>query len=131
LQPLIDFHLSRNAMATLAIQQRKSSRQLLFNANKDEWHLKGWINHQTQETRPTNLPKENLQPFSFSGIQILNTAIFNHKEPLSGKFSLIDWYLQLCQHRTIFGWDHSGDTLLDVGKPESLATASQLIKDFT
>ena len=43
-----------------------------------------------------------------------------------GKFSIIDEYLYQAQQHSIVGFDHSGDTLIDVGKPESLEKAAQL-----
>ena len=44
----------------------------------------------------------------------------------SGKFSLIDVYLKLAADHLIMGYDHTGDKLVDVGKPESVAVAEAL-----
>jgi len=41
----------------------------------------------------------------------------------TGKFSLTEPYLDLAAEHTILGYDHSGDKLVDVGKPESVAVA--------
>jgi len=46
--------------------------------------------------------------------------------PFTGKFSLIDAYLSLAADHPIYGYDHSGDKLVDVGKPESIALAESL-----
>ncbi|CAN5368081.1 hypothetical protein BH11BAC5_BH11BAC5_07420 [soil metagenome] len=43
-----------------------------------------------------------------------------------GKFSIIETYLDLANEHTILGYDHSGDLLVDVGKPESVAAAEKL-----
>jgi N-acetyl-alpha-D-muramate 1-phosphate uridylyltransferase len=43
-----------------------------------------------------------------------------------GKFSLIDVYLKLAPNHLIMGYDHSGDKLVDVGKPESVVIAESL-----
>ena len=43
-----------------------------------------------------------------------------------GKFSLTDVYLRLAPDHLILGYDHSGDRLVDVGKPESVAIAEEL-----
>ena len=44
----------------------------------------------------------------------------------SGKFSLIDVYLKLAADHRIMGYEHSGDSLVDVGKPESVAIAESV-----
>jgi hypothetical protein len=46
----------------------------------------------------------------------------------AGKFSLIDVYLKLAPDHLIMGYDHTGDRLVDVGKPESVAVAEALFK---
>jgi hypothetical protein len=38
----------------------------------------------------------------------------------------VDVYLDLAAHHTIMGYDHTGDKLVDVGKPESLPVAEKL-----
>jgi NDP-sugar pyrophosphorylase family protein len=46
--------------------------------------------------------------------------------PFHGKFSLVDLYLELAASHPILGYDHSGDKLVDVGKPDSIAIAESL-----
>jgi hypothetical protein len=38
----------------------------------------------------------------------------------------MDSYLDLAADHIILGYDHSGDNLVDVGKPESVAIAEKL-----
>jgi hypothetical protein len=38
----------------------------------------------------------------------------------------VDVYLSLAKENIILGYDHSGDKLVDVGKPESIAIAESL-----
>lgn len=121
---LIAAHSSKNALATLAVQQRSSSRYFLFDG---DMKLGGWKNIQTGEHRPAEIAP-GLNPFAFSGIQVLDAAIFQ-KIRQEGKFSLVDVYLDLCLSEKITGYDHTGDLLLDVGKPESLAKAETLFHD--
>jgi hypothetical protein len=45
-----------------------------------------------------------------------------------GKFSMVDVYLDLCATHSILAYDHTGATLLDVGKPESLALAATMFE---
>lgn len=120
---LLTYHLSQKADVTLAVQQRSSSRQLLFDASHQ---LYGWTNTLTSLTRPADL---QLQPqgsmLAFSGIQILKKS-FCDAILLEGKFSLIDVYLNAMQQHKILAFDHTNDVVLDVGKPEALEKAATL-----
>jgi len=113
-------------VATLAVTNRSSSRNLIFNQSGT---LCGWKNNNTGEEKwalPLRDPNSAV-PKAFSGIQIVHAA-FLHEVQLRGKFSLIDAYLQLAQHYAIHYFDHSNDILLDVGKPESLEKAASIFK---
>lgn len=120
---LIRKHMECRTLVTLAVQQRESSRYFLLNRDME---LKGWENRITGEQKPAGLPPD-LNPFAFSGIQVLNGDIFSRIRQ-EGKFSLVDVYLDLCSSENIKGIDHTGDLLLDVGKPESLVLAEILFK---
>ena len=113
-------------MATLAVTNRNTSRNLIFNAAGT---LCGWKNNTTGEEKWANTLKDKntAVPKAFSGIHIVHQAFFEAIQ-LTGKFSMIDAYLQLAQHYAIHYFDHSDGILLDVGKPESLEKANSLFK---
>ncbi len=121
LEKLIDIHRAGNQVCTLAVMKRPSARQLLFD---NEMTLCGWSNEKTGEKKISRAVIA-LNPFSFSGIQIVSNAVWEHSQ-FDGKFSLIDLYLEVAKTRVIRGYDHTGDIFIDVGKPESLALASQM-----
>ena len=115
---------SHHHIATLAVTNRTSSRNLLFN---DAGHLVGWKNNTTGEEKWVN-QSASTQPYTakaFSGIQIIHQAFYQALS-FTGKFSLIDAYLQIAATHTIGCYDHSDSILLDVGKPESLEKAATL-----
>lgn len=130
---LSDFDLNRmflqhkrsGALATLAVQQRSSSRYFLFKEEEQYLRLCGWRHATTLEEKLPCSGAANMKPLAFSGIQIVQAA-FLHKIVQDGKFSLVDLYLSLCCHEAILAWDHTGDNLLDVGKPESLVQAAKM-----
>jgi NDP-sugar pyrophosphorylase family protein len=111
-------------VATLAVTNRTTSRNLIFNTAGT---LCGWKNNTTSEEKWANplKDKSTAVPKAFSGIHIVHQAFFDAVQ-LSGKFSMIDAYLQLAQHYAIHYYDHSDGILLDVGKPESLEKANSL-----
>lgn len=120
LNAMLDFHRQHLPIATLAVMNRSSSRNLLFD---ESMTLGGWKNNQTGQAKIL-INDQQLQPFAFSGIQILTPGIWNM--PFTGKFSLIDLYLHLASTETIKGYQHTGDLFVDAGKPESLKLAETL-----
>lgn len=121
LSKMIAAHQAGEAAGTLAVMQRNSSRQLLFDEHMD---LCGWANNNTNEQR---ISREVawMQPFAFSGVQVLSPAVISNI-PFEGKFSLIDVYLHQAKTQVIKGYDHTGNIFIDVGKPESLEQAAYL-----
>ena len=123
LQHVIDQHASQQAMATLAVSTRESSRCFLFN---DHHQLCGWRNKATSDEKISRA-ESNLIEKSFSGIHIIEPSIFEHLTQ-EGKFSIVDTYLELAKAHTILGYDHSGCQLMDVGKPDSIVKAEGIFK---
>lgn len=119
---MISAHINGAAMATLAVMKRESSRQLLFD---EHMILCGWANNSTGEQKIAREVRW-MQPFAFSGIQVLSPNILSM--PFTGKFSMIDVYLHFAKTDIIKGYDHTGDTFIDVGKPESIEKANHLFE---
>lgn len=120
------YHLQNKAIATVAVAQRESSRNLLFNQNLE---LVGWRNNATGEEKIPNKERslEKVLPYAFSGVHILSNKIFN-EIPFEGKFSMIDVYLHVCKNNVIKGYNHTKDIVLDVGKPEAITKAEELFR---
>lgn len=118
---MIDFHKNSGSLASLAVTDRTTSRYFLFN---QAYELCGWKNIKSGEEKIMT-DEGNLAPKAFSGIHILDPAIFGLIEQ-EGKFSIVDVYLALCADHTISGYDHSSDILIDVGKPEAIQQAESL-----
>lgn len=111
-------HIDRKALATLAVTDRSSSRGFLYN---EAGRLTGWKNNQTGETKIA-IANEHPHTGSFSGFHVISPAIFDHIHQ-QGKFSIVDVYLTLAATQPIYVYDHTGDLVIDVGKPESIEKA--------
>ena len=118
----VKFHLSHQNVATLAVSDRVSSRKLMFN---EDMILKGWINKTTGETKLSEFNK-NFKELAFSGIHCVNSSIFD-KIKRTGKFSIIEEYLDLMFENHIQGFQHNAK-LIDVGRPESVVEAEKYFK---
>lgn len=121
---LIAFHQEKKSLATLAVTKRETSRYLLF----ENEELVGWENLKTGEVKmPKPKPSENTNQLAFSGIQVLSKE-FLSKILQEGKFSIIETYLSLCATEKIHAYNHTGDVLIDVGKPEAIEKASEFFE---
>lgn len=119
---MIQFHQQENAIATLAVQNRQSSRYLLFD---EKQQLGGWKNVKTNELKLSNPDLSTWKEMAFSGIQMLRNDIFNYM-PSENKFSIIDVYLELCKKQKVLAWDHSNNFLIDAGRPENIKIAEEM-----
>lgn len=136
---LLAFHEELKPLISLAVTNRKTSRYLLFDENN---RLCGWINKKTGDERipgesikdeGSSTPKgeRRIAPLiekAYSCVVVFEYDIFRlmKENKFAGKFSLIDVYLSLAANQLILGYDHSGDRLVDVGKPESIALAESI-----
>lgn len=118
----ISYHQQNNAIATLAIKDRKTSRYLLFDENM---RLCGWENIKTKEQKIVH-PSKNLKRFAFSGIHAINPDLLNHTQ-YTGKFSVIDMYLELAAQHKIIAYLQSEDFWVDAGKPEAIDHLNQFL----
>lgn len=123
LHHLLAFHRERKGLISFGITNRPSSRNFLFD---EENRLCGWMNNNTGEKR-ISIDKTGLHPMAYSCVVVFEPGIFD-LIPQRGKFSLVDTYLSLAAAHPIYGYDHSGDKLVDVGKPESVTVAEALFR---
>ena len=121
---MLDFHNRNNALATLAVCSRVTSRYFLFDKHMD---LCGWENTKTTEIKMARPGSQNLARFAFSGIHIIDPAIFRFMDQ-DGKFSIVDTYLELAADHKITGFEHNPENWVDMGKPEELKKAEKLLE---
>lgn len=121
---LLAFHKEKKALISFGITGRKTSRNLLFD---EESRLCGWRNSNTGDEK-VSIHHESYIEKAYSCVVVFEYDVFRlmEEKKFSGKFSLIDVYLALAAEHKIMGYDHSGDRLVDVGKPESVAVATSL-----
>jgi N-acetyl-alpha-D-muramate 1-phosphate uridylyltransferase len=121
LNKLMAYHLQNKPLVSFGVSNRKSSRVLLLD---EDSRLCGWKNLQTGEEKIV-IHKPNLVEKAYSCVVIYEPGIFSLIKQ-KGKFSIMDTYLDLAAAHVIKGYDHSGDKLVDVGRPESVAVAEKL-----
>ena len=122
---MYETHCASDALATYAIQKRDTSRYMLHDT---EGVMCGWMNSKTKEIRMERFAK-NLGMYSFSCFHIVNTTIFK-TTPKEDFFTIIEWYLRICKKHKIMGFRHDNDIWCDIGKPETLAEAEQIVGEL-
>lgn len=118
---LLDYHQQNKALISFGITNRKTSRYFLFD---EDQRLCGWRNVNTGEEK-ISITGKQLHQMAYSCVVVFEPAIFD-LIPQRGKFSLTETYLSLASSQLILGYDHTGDRLVDVGKPESVAIAETM-----
>lgn len=124
LNKMLETHQKNNALATLAVRNRKSSRYFLFNS---ENMLCGWKNIKTSESIISN-PGHELKQFAFSGIHIINPEIFSYLNK-DGSFSIIPFYIELSKNMRVLAYQHNKDYWFDIGDKKKLEVAEKFIKE--
>jgi NDP-sugar pyrophosphorylase family protein len=116
LDRMVEFHQQNNALATLAVQDRKTSRYLLFDKNLQ---LRG----RRSETA-TDVSIDQMHAFAFSGIHVISPRLLPMLTE-DGAFSIITSYLRLAaQGEKILAFRGDQYYWRDLGKPESIAQAA-------
>jgi NDP-sugar pyrophosphorylase family protein len=107
LNRMVDFHLQHRPLATLAMQQRKTSRYLLFD---DAGRLRG--------KSPT--PDPAFQSLGFAGIHVISPRLLSMM-PVEEIFSIITCYLNLAARgESIAAFRADSYEWKDLGRPENL-----------
>jgi mannose-1-phosphate guanylyltransferase len=120
-QRLLNSHNENRALATLAVQERESSRYLLFD---DHGELCGRrIGHDQEPELVRASP--NLQALAFSGIHMISPRLLTNMSE-EGVFSIIATYLRLAgKGEKILAFRADEYYWRDLGKLEDLRQAEQ------
>jgi NDP-sugar pyrophosphorylase family protein len=124
---LLNYHQKKNALATLVVRKRETSRYLMIDQNMN---LAGWKNQMNGETRISRIDSfETAQPLAFSGIHIIQPELLELIIE-EGRFPIMDLYLRLAKDHTIKAFVDTSTIWLDLGKPEQLQSAEKLFKQM-
>ena len=121
---MVEFHRSQPMLATLAVMQRRSSRQLLFDG-KDLLCGRRFENEgRTELAREA----EPLHALAFCGIHVISPRMLERMTE-DGAFSIIETYLRLAgEGEKIVGYRANGAYWRDLGTMESLEQAGSELR---
>lgn len=120
LRRMLDFHHAKQALATVAVQDRETSRYLLFDELLELCGRKSGRNGKPEMVRQARNP----QSLAFSGIHIISPHFISMMTE-RGAFSIINSYLRLAaQGEKIVAFRADEYYWRDLGKPEQVAQAA-------
>jgi NDP-sugar pyrophosphorylase family protein len=121
LQRMVQFHRDNKALATLAVQQRETSRYLLFD---EQLQLCG--RRVGRDAKPEIIrTAPNTDELAFSGIHVISPRFLNLMKE-EGVFSIIDTYLRLAgSGEKILAFRADDYYWRDLGKPADLQQAAR------
>jgi mannose-1-phosphate guanylyltransferase len=121
LRRMTQFHAENRALATLAVQQRETTRYLLFD---DGLQLCGRKTEPAGETELVR-PSPQARALAFSGIHVISPRLFSLMTE-EGVFSIIDPYLRLAaQGEEILAFRSDEYQWRDLGRLDDIRQADQ------
>lgn len=130
LKGLYEFHLRSDNDITLLVNDRESTRKLIFD---NKMTLTGW--HHLKENRyiPSDFSIDNKNyELAFSGIYIINKEAVEEMREIfgEGKYSVMKYFLHPKRKCKIGGYVQDNLYIIDIGKPAGLAQASEFLKNY-
>jgi NDP-sugar pyrophosphorylase family protein len=117
---MLKSHNAKRALATLAMQDRETSRYLLFNDSLELCGRRAGREGQPQLVRSVQHP----QALAFSGIHVISPRLLELMTE-QGAFSIIDNYLRVAaEGEQIVGFRADQYYWRDLGRPENVAQAA-------
>ncbi|HEX2091635.1 MAG TPA: nucleotidyltransferase family protein [Longimicrobiaceae bacterium] len=118
-------HLGSGALATLAVMERPSSRQLLF----DDQGLLGRVDQRRGLDLRVRPAGGEVRRLAFGGVHVISPEIFSRITE-TGVFSILDPYLRLAaEGERILPFRTDGSLWLDIGRPEQLEEANRVVAE--
>jgi NDP-sugar pyrophosphorylase family protein len=118
---MVRLHRANQVLATLAVQKRESSRQLLFDEHQQLCGRRAGPVEEPEIVRSSPL----LEPLAFSGIHVISPRLLSMLDE-DGVFSIVTSYLRLAgQGDQILGFRADQYYWRDLGRIEDLQQAEQ------
>jgi len=124
LKRMVQFHRDHQALVTLAVQHRETSRYLLFD---EHFQLCGRQAGHAQKSELVR-PSHKVQPLAFAGIHVISPRLFRMMIE-EGIFPIITSYLRLAVlGEKILAFQADDSYWRDLGTPANLIQAAQDVK---
>jgi NDP-sugar pyrophosphorylase family protein len=121
LRRMAQFHIDNQALATLAVQERKTSRYLLFDQKLQLCGRRSGRDGTTELVRPSS----QTEALAFAGIHVISPRLIRMLVE-DGVFSIVTSYLRLAsENEKIMAFRADKYYWRDLGRPQDLNQAAQ------
>ena len=123
---MVQFHTEHDALATLAVQDRETSRYLLFDEHGVLCGRQAASAAKAEDAKAELArPAVGIQALAFSGIHVISPLLLTKMEE-EGAFSIVATYLRLAaQGENIVAFRADDCYWRDLGRPESIVQAAE------
>ncbi len=121
---MMEFHKQNQVLATLAVQERETSRYLLFDEQNQLCGRKAGRDHPPEIVRAS----QETRALAFSGVHVISPG-FLEKMSEEGVFSIITSYMRLGgEGEKVMAFRADEYYWRDLGKPENVAQAADDVR---
>lgn len=125
LDHMVKFHREHQALATLAVQERETSRYLLFDGANQLCGRRAGRDHAPEIVRRS----KKMQALAFSGVHVISPQLLSMTSEV-GVFSIITSYLRLAREgEKVIAFRADDYYWRDLGRPENVAQAAEDVKE--
>ena len=118
---IVQFHTENQVLVTLAVQNRETARNLLFDEQHQLCGRRTGRDPNTEIVRPA----QQTQALAFSGVHVISRQLLKMMTE-EGNFSIIDCYLRLAaQGEKVLAFRADEYDWRDLGKPENVKQATK------
>jgi NDP-sugar pyrophosphorylase family protein len=121
LNRMVQFHREKQALATMAVESRKTSRYLIFDQQLQLCGRRSGSDQRPEIVRPA----DQAQELAFSGLHVISPRLLARMSE-EGAFSIITSYLRLAaQGEKLLAFRTDGCYWRDLGRPEEVKQAAE------
>jgi NDP-sugar pyrophosphorylase family protein len=118
LAKLYQYHLRKNALATIAVRKREGNRAFLVD---DDGVIRGWTNRQSHIDMVSIDKPTRLHEIPSMAISVYDPGIFDFMD--EGKYTMTSIILKASATGRVVSFKHDGGYWIDIGTPEQLEKA--------
>lgn len=119
---MIDYHMRKKALATVAVRHREGNRAFLVD---DNGVIRGWTNRKSGVDIITIEQEMNLSEIPSMAISVYDPGIFDYME--EGKYTMTSIVLKATATGRVIAFRHDRGYWVDIGTPEQLEKARKLL----
>jgi len=128
LERVIDFHRSRNALATMVLRKDAQMESFGVIRTDSDGRIAKFLNHLRPDLGESPTEGRRLEPYMYTGVQVFEPRVFDYLGP-TGSYSVTEttYPRMLAAGEKLYGYEFRG-TWITVGTPDELEAADSTLR---